>query len=449
MGELVTIAVALLLGGGCAFAVTRSLRPVVRGIVWASFAAHVIAAVFSVFLVYEVYDGVGDMETFVRLSAGYAEYVVAEPGLWLGQFVNMLAHRPAEIPFVPSGGAGSSRAMYALATLIQAAFGPSRYGINLLVAVASFAGKLPLMFALFEAFHARLHTRIAAATLLLPSLVFWTGGFNKEAVAVCGLGALFWGTWRILSKRSPVRGAVVAALGALPIAMVKAYILFAFVVAASLWFWFSRPQSRPQVQGLRAVQLVGRSLVAVAVAGALVVGLAEVFPRFALNNLVDEMATLQSYGSLGRGGSAIQIGPNSGSAVAQAASTPLALFTALYRPLLFDVRNPLMLVNALEATALLLLTFVVLRRRGFVGSVRAVSGSPVLVFFAAFTLIFAIAVGLSSTNLGTLSRYRAPMTPFFTCLLLILATRPRVPRSVYARRPHTPAHAGRTAWSAA
>lgn len=433
MGEFVTTALALLCGSACVVLANRRLSPAVRGILWLSFAAHVFAAIVTVFLVYEVYDGRGDMETFLKVGARYADYIVADPRMWLGEFIKMLAHRPAILPFEPNSGAGSTLAMTSLSALIQAVLGPSRYGINILIATASFVGKLPLLLAFCEAFHARLHTRLALATLLLPSFVFWTGGFSKEAVAVCGLGVLFWGTWRILSRRSPLRGALAVALGVLPIAMVKAYILFSFALAAALWFWFSQPGKRPQVQGLRAVQVVARSVFAVLVASGLVIGLGEVFPRFALNNLIDEMVTLQSYSAAGRGGSTIQIGPNSNSIAAQVVSAPLALFTALYRPLLFDVRNPMMLVNAIEATVLLLLSGLVFYRRGVVGTVRAITGSPELAFFAAFTLIFALAVGLSSTNLGTLSRYRAPMMPFFTGLLVILSTHPRARRRVGAR----------------
>jgi hypothetical protein len=45
---------------------------------------------------------------------------------------------------------------------------------------------------------------------------------------------------------------------------------------------------------------------------------------------------------------------------------------------------------------------------------------PFLVFCVVFVITFGIAVGLTSTNLGTLSRYRSPILPFFAVLLLVL-----------------------------
>jgi hypothetical protein len=57
----------------------------------------------------------------------------------------------------------------------------------------------------------------------------------------------------------------------------------------------------------------------------------------------------------------------------------------------------------------------------------------------AFTVALAIGTGLSTANLGALSRYRAPMIPFFVVLLLSLsraesaaaATEPRARQAIH------------------
>jgi hypothetical protein len=41
-------------------------------------------------------------------------------------------------------------------------------------------------------------------------------------------------------------------------------------------------------------------------------------------------------------------------------------------------------------------------------------------FLFTFSMIFAFAVGLSTGNFGTLSRYKIPCMPFFAALLIIL-----------------------------
>jgi hypothetical protein len=46
-------------------------------------------------------------------------------------------------------------------------------------------------------------------------------------------------------------------------------------------------------------------------------------------------------------------------------------------------------------------------------------------------LLFGMAVGLTTTNLGTLSRYRMPLVPFFAALLvLFMDADKRVPGTV-------------------
>lgn len=46
--------------------------------------------------------------------------------------------------------------------------------------------------------------------------------------------------------------------------------------------------------------------------------------------------------------------------------------------------------------------------------------NPFLSMCAGFTATFGVVVGLATTNLGTLSRYRAPMVPFFVGMLLVV-----------------------------
>jgi hypothetical protein len=68
--------------------------------------------------------------------------------------------------------------------------------------------------------------------------------------------------------------------------------------------------------------------------------------------------------------------------------------------------------------------------------------NPLLVFAFMFVLGLGVAVGLTSTNLGTLSRYRVPLVPFFASLLVVLmGQRPREqpPTPVLAsNRPQRP-----------
>src|SRR5690606_9434853 len=90
---------------------------------------------------------------------------------------------------------------------------------------------------------------------------------------------------------------------------------------------------------------------------------------------------------------------------------PQAINVSLYRPYLWEVNNPLMLLAALESFALLMVTLYVLARSRL--RTFRYLGHPDALFCLAFALIFAFAVGVSTYNFGTLSRYKIPLMPYF------------------------------------
>ncbi len=104
----------------------------------------------------------------------------------------------------------------------------------------------------------------------------------------------------------------------------------------------------------------------------------------------------------------------------QIAIMPVALGTALFRPFIFESFSAMQFLNAIEMTWLLVLFVQMLRRNRWTDLLRRVTANPALMFCLVFVLVLAMGTGLSTANLGTLSRYRAPMMQFFLLLLMIL-----------------------------
>lgn len=80
-----------------------------------------------------------------------------------------------------------------------------------------------------------------------------------------------------------------------------------------------------------------------------------------------------------------------------------------------------MFIAALETAFLSGLLILAFTSNGRLHMRRMLKGSPMALTAVAFTCVLGAAVGLASTNLGTLSRYRVPMMPFWA-LFLALAT---------------------------
>ncbi|MBI5477953.1 MAG: hypothetical protein HY906_03810, partial [Deltaproteobacteria bacterium] len=227
-------------------------------------------------------------------------------------------------------------------------------------------------------------------------------------------------------------------------AMVKPYVLMAISVAAAVFYVWSRFAAATSA-ALKPFSVI----VALALgSGGLVLGSRYLEKRGGESG-ASTLASQRQAGYGVEGGSNFNLDGPSGAGdvdqrswTAELALAPFALFTALFRPLLFEARNAVQLANALESTTLFVIALLILRRLGWAGTLTHVRRSPTLMFCFVFTLALGLGTGLASTNLGTLSRYRAPMMPFFFTLLLVLRAEAmaRLKRPVAA---FTPADAAR------
>src|SRR5690606_328908 len=164
----------------------------------------------------------------------------------------------AQFP-VPILGAGSSTgSMTAIAGWLLLVTGGSLYGALTLVVTSAYVGKLALYRTLRERMPGS-ERGLLFAVLFLPSAVFWSAGLLKESVAIgplCALVALLiharsWWSWR-----------TALAVGcAVPVALVKPYILMALVVAAAALFYVQRASRRGTVL-IRPLYLVVGGVVA-------------------------------------------------------------------------------------------------------------------------------------------------------------------------------------------
>ena len=113
---------------------------------------------------------------------------------------------------------------------------------------------------------------------------------------------------------------------------------------------------------------------------------------------------------------------------------PEGIITTLFRPFLFEARNPLMLMSSLEATGFLILTIMLFSRTGFFRTFRFIFSDSVLVFCFMFVILFAGFNGISTFNFGSLSRYKIPCLPYYLMLLFIVGYKAKTFSSNYIFR---------------
>ena len=124
--------------------------------------------------------------------------------------------------------------------------------------------------------------------------------------------------------------------------------------------------------------------------------------------------------SSGDEGSAYDLGEFDPSIVGMLKKFPLAVNVSLFRPYLWETRKPIVFLNAIEAFLFLFVTLKILFTIGPVRVWRTISSDPNIQFCLIFTLIFGFAVGISSYNFGSLSRYRIPCLPLYALALVLI-----------------------------
>lgn len=394
----------------------RKLDRSEMGIVQLSAAVHVASVFAQVWITRDVY-GIGDMLEYWRSGVVIADAMHYDFAGIAPEVGKLIFRGEPRFPFETFPGAATTNSMLGLVSLVFFVIGESLYAGAMVISFAAFLGKLGIYFALRTGFARHLHPRLLIACLLVPSVVFWSSGILKESVAMAGVGLMFLGLPRI-EQGKWFSAVVMLGLGGLFVGLVKPYILFPFALATGVWFYWMTSTRRGATVVVKPVYLA----MGIALAGGGVIALGAIFPNYAVDRLGERTAEIQAAGERVEGGSSYSLGDTSSRSLAgQLAYAPLALGTALFRPVLFEVRNPQMLINALETTILMLLFVRAVFQRSWRWIKDEVVKSPMLMFCVVYAFSFAVAVGLASTNLGTLSRYRIPMVPFFAALLLVLS----------------------------
>ena len=279
----------------------------------------------------------------------------------------------------------------------------------------------------FKAFYEMfptLHRFLAWSIFFIPTVVIWGSGLLKDTITLGFLGLGTYGIKKIFMDRDYGFGKILLlVLSFLVIFYIKKYILLCFLPAVLFWI-FSGNLAKVKSMVLKILIFPFVMGVAFLFAYLAVLRIGGDDPRYALDNLA-ETSRVTAYDIrfyTGKdAGSGYSLGELDGSFGNLLSLAPKAINVALFRPYLWEVKNPLMLLSALESFVFLLITFWVFFKKGFFKF--KVLTNPHILFCFVFSITFAFAVGVSTFNFGTLSRYKIPLVPFFA-LGLVLVSHP-------------------------
>ncbi|MBL0182085.1 MAG: hypothetical protein IPP96_07260 [Chitinophagaceae bacterium] len=98
---------------------------------------------------------------------------------------------------------------------------------------------------------------------------------------------------------------------------------------------------------------------------------------------------------------------------------PLGLYTCYFRPHLWEINKPILLLSAIESFLCFWTLFYALVKKGrnFTAVLRKNLLTNIMFLFV---LILGIIIGITTFNFGTLVRYKAPAVPFLWIFIFLL-----------------------------
>jgi hypothetical protein len=102
--------------------------------------------------------------------------------------------------------------------------------------------------------------------------------------------------------------------------------------------------------------------------------------------------------------------------------SPAVIASCLFRPFIWESRKIIILFAALEASVIFLATLFVLIKTKFLRFFYYIFNNPYRLFCFIFSMLFALLVGYTTYNFGTMVRYKIIFLPFYFFLLINIYT---------------------------
>ncbi len=301
---------------------------------------------------------------------------------------------------------------------------------NLFFSMISFSGVWRLYRFFYEQYP-HLHKQLAIAILYLPTFVFWSSGILKDPLCT---GAIGWITYALYEtfykKKNFLQNAVIVIVFGYLLSVLKVYILISYVPFLLLFLV------------LKNATLIKNKFIRVGLVSSLIVGsmlmfttvmekLKDSLGSYAGESLVKSISTYQkAYAEQEDATSNFTLGVEfDGSVSSLVRMAPAAIIATLYRPFLWESKKLATLLSSLESLAIMIFTLLVFFRAGPVAFFRTILKDPAALYCILFAALFALFVGATTANFGTLVRYKIPCMPFYLIALFIIQDKTRKAKS--------------------
>ncbi|TAL61925.1 MAG: hypothetical protein EPN85_03650 [Bacteroidetes bacterium] len=329
------------------------------------------------------------------------------------------------------------------------------------------------IFKTFSSFLSGKTKELFVVTFLLPSVIFWSSGVLKEGLILFALGMCLYHYYKLLNEKIAIPRIAWLGMFLFLLSITKLYILLIILPVLTAHAWISKTNySYPEIKYLAALAIyfsIGllmpkynfpfmlmekqRQAVYMAQGGSYLAnhdtkrfvyidpknekriipikgkpGFCKIVPgvpyvswnmeTFLDSAYIEHASDTNAYWifyNQAAAGSNIKIPSLNGTFLSILKNTPVAFSNTFLRPYIFETKNPLMLLSAIENCLILVITFVCV-----LFCYKNVPNRH-LVYFCLTTVILLFAlIGLTTPVMGASVRYKIPVLPFLLIAFLLI-----------------------------
>ena len=359
----------------------------------------------SDFLHKQLLQNFGNIKYFFASSAEFQQWYNTEDG---------------NMNFSGYLGISSANAVMKIASLLSFISFNKFMIISLFFGLFSFAGQWKL-FQVFNDYNkGKNQNMLAWAVLYSPSVWFWGSGLMKDSICLGAMGFVVSILYKnLVKKQISFREWLLLPLLIYLILVIKSYIIM-ILLASIMIVIFVRYVWQVKNLLLRFVVII------------LFLGITSLFLVFSdfsteINDMVEEsysqvQAYQQNYQNIQNEDETSKAGFELGSFDPSLSSmllkSPGVIFSCLFRPFLWESRKIIILFTSLESTFLLLATLYLLYKTRFFGFFRIIFKNQLILFAFVVSILFALIIGFTTFNFGTMTRYKIVLMPFYYFMLV-------------------------------
>jgi hypothetical protein len=296
--------------------------------------------------------------------------------------------------------------------------------ITLFFGFFSFAG-LWRLFLVFKDINKDKQVNLLAwAILFMPSVWFWGSGLIKDSVCIGGIGFIIHFIYRLFIKKEfSVKSIIPLAILLYTVWVIKSYIIIIPAVGISVFIFykFLTPFKNVIIRGFIMVVFLYAVLFIT-----FVTNISNQLQLMAEESLVQAESFRRNYDAIqnederSRGNFITKDLDLTLSGLIT--RSPVAVFTCLFRPFIWESRKVVILLGALESLLLFCSTLYIMIKLKFFGFFREIFSNPFVLVSFIISILFALIIGFTTYNFGTMARYKIILLPFYLFTLVSLYT---------------------------